>query len=440
MRIGVFGLGYVGTVSAACLAKAGHDVVGIDLDLDKVRLVNAGQSPIVEPGLPALLGEVVAAARLRATTSVEEAIERSDLALICVGTPGQGSGQQDLRALSRVIEEIAAAIGACGKPYTVVLRSTVLPGTTERVLKPVLSAAAQRTGSPVYLAVNPEFMREGSSLRDFFEPPFTLVGTDDEAADATLRALYASVTAPFVRAGIRSAEMVKFVCNAFHALKVCFANEIGDLCGAFGADAREVTDVFLMDRKLNISEAYLRPGFAFGGSCLPKDVRALVSAATMADMPAPVLAAIMPSNDGQIRRGMEMVLQTRKRKVGVIGLSFKPGTDDLRESPMVRLIEGLIGKGCDVRILDGNVSLARLKGANRRYIEEEIPHIASLLCDDVKGLLDHAEVLVVGNAGTEATAALAAVRSEVVVIDLTRGTASAPLPGASLVREERHGT
>jgi GDP-mannose 6-dehydrogenase len=430
MHISVFGLGYVGTVSAACLAKAGHDVVGIDVDPDKVHLVNAGQSPIVEPGLPALLDEVVAAARLRATTSVEEAIERSDLALICVGTPGHGSGQQDLRALRRVTEEIAAAIGASGKPYTVVLRSTVLPGTTERVLKPALSAAAQRTGSPVYVAVNPEFMREGSGLRDFFDPPFTLVGTDDEGAATALRGLYASVEAPFVRAGIRSAEMVKFVCNAFHALKVCFANEIGDLCGAFGADAREVTDVFLMDRKLNISEAYLRPGFAFGGSCLPKDVRALVSAATMADMAAPVLAAIMPSNDGQIRRAMEAVLQTRKRKVGVVGLSFKPGTDDLRESPMVRLVEGLIGKGCDVRILDGNVSLARLKGANRRYIEEEIPHIASLLCDDMDRLLDHAELLVIGNAGKEATAVLAAIRSEAVVVDLTRGMASAPPPGA----------
>jgi GDP-mannose 6-dehydrogenase len=431
MRVSVFGLGYVGTVTAACLAKAGHHVVGIDVDPEKVSLVNAGQSPIVEPGLASLLAEVVGAQRLRATMSAEEAVEISDIALICVGTPGQGVGQQDLRALRRVAEEIGAAIGKCAKPYTVVLRSTVLPGTTERVLLPALRAtAAQLAGPQIRLAVNPEFMREGSSLRDFFAPPFTLVGTDDTSAADPLRSLYASVEAPFVRASVRTAEMIKYVCNAFHALKVCFANEIGDLCAAFGADAREVTDLFLMDRKLNISEAYLRPGFAFGGSCLPKDVRALVSAASAADVVVPLLAAIMPSNDGQIRHGIEAVLATRKRRVGVIGLSFKTGTDDLRESPLVRLIEGLIGKGCDVRILDSSVSLARLKGANRRYIEEEIPHIASLLCESVDRLLQHAEVLVIGNGGKEAAAALAAVRPDAIVVDLTRSMASGPRAGA----------
>jgi GDP-mannose 6-dehydrogenase len=431
MRVSVFGLGYVGTVTAACLAKAGHHVVGIDVDPEKVSLVNAGQSPIVEPGLASLLAEVVGAQRLRATMSAEEAVEISDIALICVGTPGQGVGQQDLRALRRVAEEIGAAIGKCAKPYTVVLRSTVLPGTTERVLLPALRAtAAQLAGPQIRLAVNPEFMREGSSLRDFFAPPFTLVGTDDTSAADPLRSLYASVEAPFVRASVRTAEMIKYVCNAFHALKVCFANEIGDLCAAFGADAREVTDLFLMDRKLNISEAYLRPGFAFGGSCLPKDVRALVSAASAADVVVPLLAAIMPSNDGQIRHGIEAVLATRKRRVGVIGLSFKTGTDDLRESPLVRLIEGLIGKGCDVRILDSSVSLARLKGANRRYIEEEIPHIASLLCESVDRLLQHAEVLVIGNGGKEAAAALAAVRPDAIVVDLTRSMAWGPRAGA----------
>jgi GDP-mannose 6-dehydrogenase len=377
------------------------------------------------------LAEVVAAQRLRATMSAEEAVRNSDLALVCVGTPGQASGQQDLRALRRVAEEIGDAIGKCGKEYTVVLRSTVLPGTTEQVLHPALRVtAAQLAGPQTRVAVNPEFMREGSSLADFFEPPFTVVGTEDDGAAEALRALYGSVTAPFFRTSIRSAEMIKYACNTFHALKVCFANEIGDICAAFGADAREVTDLFLMDRKLNISEAYLRPGFAFGGSCLPKDVRALVSAATMTDVTVPLLAAIMPSNDGQVRRGIEAVLATRKRQVGVVGLSFKSGTDDLRESPMVRLIEGLIGKGCDLRILDSNVSLARLKGANRRYIEEEIPHIASLLCESVGHLLEHAEVLVIGNGGKEAAAALAAVRPNVIVIDLTRSMTSKPRAGA----------
>ena len=421
MRVSVFGLGYVGTVTAACLAKAGHHVVGIDVNPEKVSMVNAAQSPIVEPGLASLLAEVVASHRLRATMSSEEAIASSDLALICVGTPSQGNGQQDLRALRRVIEEIGVALRSCSRPYTVVLRSTVLPGTTDQLLMPVLRAAtAHVEGLSVRVAVNPEFMREGSSLRDFFEPPFTVIGTDDADAADALRTLYAHIDAPFVLASIRTAEMIKYVCNAFHALKVCFANEIGDLCVALGADAHEVIRLFLMDRKLNISEAYLRPGFAFGGSCLPKDLRGLVHAAGAADLAVPLLSAIMPSNEAQIRRGIDAVLVTRKRRIGVVGLSFKSGTDDLRESPMVRLIEALIGKGCDVRVLDGNVSFARLKGANRRYIEEEIPHISTLLCDDVDGLLAHAEVLVIGNSGDDATAAMANARLDQVVIDLTR--------------------
>ncbi len=271
------------------------------------------------------------------------------------------------------------------------------------------------------MAVNPEFMREGSSLRDFFSPPFTLVGSNDTATAEILRSLYATVDAPFLHTGIRTAEMVKYVSNAFHALKVCFANEIGDVCRALGADPQEVMRIFRMDRKLNISDAYLRPGFAFGGSCLPKDVRALVHCAGGADLSVPLLAAILPSNEGQIRRGIDEVLRTRKRRVGVVGLSFKPGTDDLRESPMVLLVEALIGKGCDVRILDRNVSIARLIGANRRYIEDEIPHIASLLCERVDALLVHAEVLVIGSASEEAAAVLAGLRPDHVVMDLTRG-------------------
>jgi len=421
MRVSVFGLGYVGCVTAACLARAGHEIVGVDVSQEKVEMINAAASPVVEPGLAELLAEVVGARRLRATTSAQEAVASTALSLICVGTPGRVNGQLDLRAIERVGREIGEALTARGETHTVVLRSTVLPGVTEAVLVPaVLAGAGEAYRSRLRVAVNPEFMREGSSLRDFGAPAFTLVGCDDPETAGLLRSLYAGLDAPFVHAAVKTAEMVKYVANAFHALKVCFANEIGDLCAALGADAQEVMRIFLMDRKLNVSQAYLRPGFAFGGSCLPKDLRALLYAARTADVSPPVLSAILPSNEAQIRRGVDAVLETRKRRVGVIGLSFKSGTDDLRESPMVTLVEALIGKGCEVRILDPNVSLARLVGANRRYIEEEIPHIASLMCEDVPSLVKHAEVLVLGNASPEAAQALAAIGPEHIVVDLAR--------------------
>jgi GDP-mannose 6-dehydrogenase len=426
MRVSIFGLGYVGCVTAACLAKAGHQVTGVDINPDKVAMVNAGTSPLVEPGLGDLLAEVTAAGRLQATTSTEEGVSGSDLAMICVGTPSRDNGQLDVDAIRRVAEGIGQRLRQAPKPYTVVLRSTVLPGTTESVLVPALRG----TGTPhlpgLIVAVNPEFMREGSSLRDFAQPPLTLVGSDAPQAGALLRELYAQVDAPFVQTSIRSAEMAKYVSNAFHALKITFANEIGDFCEALGVDAAEVMRVFLMDRKLNISEAYLRPGFAFGGSCLPKDLRALGYAARSADLALPVLSQILPSNERQIQQGVNRVLATRRRRIGVLGLAFKPGTDDLRESPMVLLVETLIGKGCDVRILDRSVSIARLGGANRRYIEEEIPHIASLMCETAEALLAHAEVLVVANADEQARQALAAARPDQLVIDLSRGSMKRP--------------
>jgi GDP-mannose 6-dehydrogenase len=420
MRVSVFGLGYVGCVTAACLARAGHLVVGADISAEKVSMVNGRTSPLVEPGLGELLGEVVGAGRLRATTSTAEAVAESDLALICVGTPSRGNGELDVAAIQRVAESIAQTLDAAPRAYTVVLRSTVLPGTTESVLIPALTAGTG-TRPGLTVAVNPEFMREGSSLRDFTQPPLTLVGCDSSDTASLLRNLYAGVEAPFTHTSIRTAEMAKYVSNTFHALKVTFANEIGDLCEALGADAQDVMRVFLTDRKLNISEAYLRPGFAFGGSCLPKDLRALLFAARSADLAVPVLSAILPSNERQIQQGVSRVLATRRRRVGVVGLAFKPGTDDLRESPMVPLVEALIGKGCDVRILDRSVSIARLGGANRRYIEEEIPHIASLMCDSVPVLLAHAGVLLIGNDGGEAREALAAAGPGCIVIDLTRG-------------------
>jgi len=423
MRVSVFGLGYVGCVTAACLAKAGHEVIGVDVNGGKVAMVNGGTSPIVEPGLGELLLDVVCNRRLRATTSEREAIDATELALVCVGTPGHARGQLNVSGLEHVAREIGAALRERPKPYTVVLRSTVLPGTTDDVFIPALVAGAgPEAASHLQVAVNPEFMREGSSLRDFASPPLTLVGCPDREAVTLLRSLYDWIDAPFVHTSVRTAEMVKYASNTWHALKVAFANELADVCTALGADAQDVARVFLMDKKLNVSEAYLRPGFAFGGSCLPKDVRAMLHAARAKDVPVPLLSTIIPSNDAQIRNAVEAVLATRKRRVGVAGLAFKPGTDDLRESPMVTLVEALIGKGCDVRILDRNVSIARLVGANKAYIEEEIPHIASLMCDEVETLLEHAEVVVIGNANEEGAQALAGLRPGQILIDLTRGS------------------
>jgi GDP-mannose 6-dehydrogenase len=426
MRVSVFGLGYVGCVTASCLARTGHDVWGVDTNPEKVAMVQAARPPVVEPGLDEILAEVVGAGRLRSTASAETAVRNTELALICVGTPGRANGQIDVRAVERVAGGIGEAVRGRTAPFTVVLRSTVVPGTTERTLIPALREAAGPAAGLLRVAVNPEFMREGSSLRDFAHPPLTLVGADEPETGALLRSLYAGVEAPFVHTSVRTAEMAKYVANAFHALKICFANEIGDLSGALGVDARAVMEIFLMDRKLNVSEAYLRPGFAFGGSCLPKDLRALLHAAHVEEVALPVLSAILPSNEGQIRRGVEAILATRRRRVGVVGLAFKPDTDDLRESPLVTLVEALIGKGCDVRILDRSVSVARLVGANRRYIEEEIPHIASLMCESVDALLAHAEVLVVGTPSAEAARALAGAGPQHAVIDLTRGAIPPP--------------
>ncbi len=423
MRVSVFGLGYVGCVTAACLAKAGHAVVGVDVNAEKVAMLNAATSPIVEPGLPELLREVVGLGRLRATTSSDQGVAESDLSLICVGTPSRANGRIDVDAVVRTGQSIGQAVRKHAEPHTVVLRSTVLPGTAEQYLVPALLAGAGGRAS-TRVAVNPEFMREGSSLNDFARPPLTLVGCGDPATASLLRLLYESVQAPFVHTSIRTAEMVKYAANAFHALKVCFANEVADVCAALGADSAEVMRVFAMDRKLNVSEAYLRPGFAFGGSCLPKDLRALLYAARAADVSVPLLASVLPSNEGQVRRGVDAVLASRRQRIGVVGLSFKAGTDDLRESPMVALVETLIGKGCDVRILDRNVSMARLVGANRRYIEEEIPHIASLMCASAEALLAHAEVIVIGNACEDATEVLAAAQPEHLTVDLTRGQAA----------------
>jgi GDP-mannose 6-dehydrogenase len=420
-RIGVFGLGYVGAVSMAALADGGHEMIGVDLNPAKVAMINAGMSPVVEAGLDELIAEGVGAGRIQATTDAAAAVRGTDVSLICVGTPSRRNGGLDLGQVERVSREIGSCLRESSGVHTVVVRSTMVPGSTQDVVIPALEGASgKRVGSDFSVVFNPEFLREGSSIRDFYDPPFTLIGSDDERATAVVSDLYAMVGGDPIVVPVKVAEMVKYACNAFHALKVTFANEIGSICKEQEIDSHRVMDIFCEDTKLNISTAYLMPGFAFGGSCLPKDLRALTYQARRADVDAPLLESILPSNRRQIDRAFELVTATGRKRVGVLGLSFKAGTDDLRESPMVELIEQLIGKGYDVRVYDRNVSLANLKGANLAYIEQEIPHIASLMVESIDEVLAAGEVLVIGNDDPEFVRVLGDARPEQHIVDLVR--------------------
>src|SRR5215471_10046866 len=421
MKISIFGLGYIGSVTGASFAASGHDVIGVDANPDKVALVNSGRSPVIEPGLDELLGKAVADGKLRATTNAKDAVRESTLSLICVGTPSQRNGSLSLEYLERVTQQIGEAIGELDHYHVVVVRSTVLPGTTHGVVIPTLEKASGRTyGDGFGVAVNPEFLREGTALKDFQKPPLTLVG-HNHAMDATqTMGLYASMDAPLIDTTIRVAEMVKYTSNVWHALKVCFANEIGNLCKRLDVDSHELMDIFCADTKLNISPYYLKPGFAFGGSCLPKDVRAMQYRAKELDVDLPVVSSILPSNRLQIERAFDEVLDTGKKRVGMLGFSFKAGTDDLRESPMVTLAEMLIGKGLSLKIYDKNVSLARLVGANKQYIEQTIAHLSSLMVASMDDLIDQSDVVVIGNQDAEFVEALARARDDQIVIDLVR--------------------
>lgn len=419
MKVAVFGLGYVGSVSAACLARQGHTVVGVDTNESKVGDVNQGRAPVLEPGLGELITAETVAGRLSATTDAAFAVGASDVSMICVGTPSAPNGSLSLDAVRRVARSIGAALSA-DRRHTVVVRSTVLPGTTEHVVVPELEGASGlRAGTGFGVGVNPEFLREGVAVADFGDPPKTVIGQLDDASGDDVEALYEGLDAPRFRTPLHVAEMVKYADNAFHALKIAFANEIGTFCRAVGVDSHEVMDVFLADRRLNISEAYLRPGFAFGGSCLPKDLRAVVHAARRADLALPLLESILPSNEEHLKRTVDVILALGRKRVGLLGLAFKPGIDDLRESPLVELAETLIGKGYDLRIHDSAVSLSRLVGANREYVAEHLPHLADLLVDTVEELVDHAEVCVVGTISSESARAVASAAG-LHVIDLVR--------------------
>ncbi|HEY7283967.1 MAG TPA: UDP-glucose/GDP-mannose dehydrogenase family protein [Vicinamibacterales bacterium] len=423
MQVAVFGLGYVGTVSAACLAADGHRVIGVDVNPDKVASIAEGRSPIVEPGLDKMLADAVADGSLRATMSVDDAVDSSDVSLLCVGTPSRRNGSLDLTYLTRVCEQVGGALRDRERYHVVVIRSTVLPGTTHDVLIPALEDASGRSyGTDFGVAVNPEFLREGTAVKDFRNPPFTLVGHNHAVDAAGAAALYTAIDAELVSTGIRVAEMIKYTSNAWHALKICFANEIGSICKELGIDSHDVMNLFCRDAKLNVSSAYLKPGFAFGGSCLPKDVRALQYRARELDVDVPVIQSILPSNSRQMHRGIDEVLRTGKKRIGLLGFSFKAGTDDLRESPMVVLAETLLGKGMQLKIYDRSVSIARLVGANKSYIEEQIPHLASLLCDSPDEVIAVSDVIVVGNQSPEFAEALTRCGSGHTIIDLVRVT------------------
>jgi GDP-mannose 6-dehydrogenase len=421
VKVSVFGLGYVGCVSAASFAGDGHEVVGVDVNADKVASINAGCSPIVEPGLEALLGRSVSDGRLRATTDTADAVGSTDVSLLCVGTPSRKNGSLDLQYLERVSEDVGRALRAKQEYHVVVVRSTVLPGTTHELVIPALERASGKTyGDGFGVSVNPEFLREGTALKDFRKPPLTLVGHNHAADASGTIALYQAIDAPLISTSIRVAEMMKYTSNTWHALKVVFANEIGNLCKKLNVDSHEVMDIFCRDDKLNLSSYYLKPGFAFGGSCLPKDVRALQYRAKEVDVELPMISQILPSNKAQIQSAVDQILETGKKNIGLLGFSFKAGTDDLRESPIVILAEALLGKGVSLRIYDKNVSMAKLVGANKDYIEKQIPHLSSLLCNTIDEVIQGSEVVVVGNQAPEFAQAVTACGPEHIVIDLVR--------------------
>jgi GDP-mannose 6-dehydrogenase len=420
MKISIMGLGYVGAVSAGCLAEEGHEVIGVDPQRAKVDLINEGKSPIVERDLGDMIAKAVGEGRLTATTDVQEAVRHTDVSLVCVGTPSLGNGHIDLRHVKRVCEQIGEALRE-HHGHTVVIRSTMLPGTMRNVVIPALeSSSGLKAGEDFGVCLNPEFLREGTAVHDYFHPPKTVIGELDRASGDVLVKLYGHMPCPLIRTDYETAEMVKYADNTWHALKVAFANEIGNICKGLGLDSHKLMDIFCQDTKLNLSPYYLKPGFAFGGSCLPKDVRAISYKAKTLDVSVPIINAILPSNQEQIERGIRAVIEKGSKKVGILGFSFKAGTDDLRESPMVELVERLIGKGYDLRIYDSNVRFAALHGANKEYILNHIPHIHRLMVDSMQEVLDHAGTIVIGNGSDEFREAPRLLAPGQSIVDLVR--------------------
>jgi GDP-mannose 6-dehydrogenase len=429
-RISIFGLGYVGAVSLACLARDGHRVVGVDIDATKLDLIRGRKSPILEEGIQELMADVVDTGRVSVTNDARRAIAETEISFVCVGTPSAANGSQDLTAILRLSEQIGSALREKREFHTIVIRSTVQPGTVEEKIEPILEAASgKKSGVDFGVCFQPEFLREGSSIRDYDHPPYTIVGGNCEAAVEAVRQVFEHLPARFMVTNIRVAETLKMSCNAFHALKITFANEIGRVAQALGIDSHEVMRLVCSDTRLNISPAYLKPGFAFGGSCLPKDLRALTTIAKQHDLEIPMLSSLLVSNRVHIDHAVDKILKLGRPKVGMLGLSFKTGTDDLRESPLVLVAKRLIGEGCELRIFDPEVHLSRLMGANRSYIDAHLPHVGSLLCPQIEQMIEPSEVILVGlqqSALNERLQAL--VRPEQLVIDLVN------LPNRDLLR------
>lgn len=407
MKISIFGLGYVGAVSLACLARDGHEVIGVDVDQTKLDLISSGKTPVVEEGMVDLVQRVAASGLVKVTQDSAYAIANSEISLVCVGTPSANNGSQDQSAMLRLAQQAGEAMRQKSSPHIFVFRSTLVPGTVEDVIRPIIEqASGKKEGVDFHCCFQPEFLREGSSIRDYDKPPFTVVGCNHEYPAERLRALFGHLPCEFYQTSVRSAEMVKYCCNNFHALKITFANETARLCEALGVDPFEVMDLVCRDKQLNISPVYLKPGYAFGGSCLPKDLRATVYLAKQGDIELPMHAGILASNKIHVEHAIQKVLNTGSRKVGFVGLSFKTGTDDLRESPLVTLAEQLIGKGVQLRVYDPEVHLSRLLGANRRFIEQHVPHIGELMRADLAEVAAECDILVVGLATKEIFAAL----------------------------------
>ena len=420
MRISIFGLGYVGAVSLACLARDGHSVIGVDIDKAKLELIRDGKTPVVEEGMVDLMAQVAASGRVRVTTDVIQAVLDSEVSLICVGTPSAPNGSQDQSAIIKLTHDLGRAMRGKADGHVFVFRSTLVPGTVEEVLRPLVERESGKLeGEDFHVCFQPEFLREGTSIRDYDRPPFTVVGANSEAPVTRLRELFGHLPCEFLATSIRAAEVVKYCCNNFHALKITFANEIARLCEGLGVDAFEVMDLVCKDRQLNISPAYLKPGFAFGGSCLPKDLRATLYLAKTRDVELPMLGNVLASNRVHVEHAIAKVLSSGRRRVGMIGLSFKTGTDDLRESPLVQIAEQFIGKGLSLLVYDPEVHLSRLLGANRRFIEQHVPHIGSLMREDIESVISSSDILVVGLSGPPIFEALARhVRDDQIVLDL----------------------
>ena len=421
MKISIFGLGYVGAVSAGCLASDGHEVIGVDPNKTKVDLINQGTTPIIEKDIGEMIAATVKSGHLRATADVRDAVFGSDMSLICVGTPSQLNGNLDLSHVRKVCQEIGAAIREKDSFHVVVARSTMLPGSMRALVIPTLEAASGKVaGVDFGVCNNPEFLREGTAVYDYYHPPKTVIGESDEKAGALLVQLYEKMDAPLVRTDVETAEMVKYTDNTWHAVKVAFANEIGNICKAVGIDGHKVMEIFCQDTKLNLSPYYMKPGFAFGGSCLPKDVRALTYKARSLDLDLPLLNSILPSNQRQVEKGIKMIVDKGARKVGILGFSFKAGTDDLRESPLVDVIEYLLGKGYELKLYDKNVNLAALTGANQDYILNHIPHISKLMVTNMQDVLDFADTIVIGNGAAEFKTVPASLQPHQHIVDLVR--------------------